>query len=241
MSRAATTAPGRRRSSSACMARGCGARRSREISQWDEVADREGLIVVYPSGLGGSGPRAWRADAERCRRDVTFISDLIDKLKGIYNIDPARIYANGLSNGGGMSFALSCTLSDRIAAVGLVGAAHLVPFSSCPDPRPVPSDRISWHRRSVYLLSRRQIVGGPASVSRHPDLDGELGATKPVWPDPVESAVAADVTRLDIHGLRDRADVVLYTIRDGGHTWPGGGPVPEWFLGPTTPASTPRE
>ena len=42
-----------------------------------------------------------------------------------HNIDPARIYANGLSNGGGMAFVLSCTMSDRIAAVGLVAAAHL--------------------------------------------------------------------------------------------------------------------
>ena len=33
------------------------------------------------------------------------------------------VYANGLSNGGGMAFVLACTLSDRIAAVGLVASA----------------------------------------------------------------------------------------------------------------------
>jgi polyhydroxybutyrate depolymerase len=44
--------------------------------------------------------------------DVIFISELIDKLEASYNIDPARIYANGLSNGGGVTFALSCTLSE---------------------------------------------------------------------------------------------------------------------------------
>src|SRR2546429_6037060 len=53
------------------------------------------------------------------------------------------IYANGLSNGGGMSFQLSCTLSDRIAAVGMVGAALLLPFSWCTDQRPVPM--IAFH------------------------------------------------------------------------------------------------
>jgi len=26
--------------------------------------------------------------------------------------------------------------------------------------------------------------------------------------------------------------VVLYTIEGGGHTWPGGTPLPEWLLGP---------
>jgi polyhydroxybutyrate depolymerase len=51
---------------------------------------------------------------------------------------------------------------------------------------------------------------------------------------PVESAVAADVTRLENTGCSDDAAVVLYTIHGGGHTWPGGGPMPEWFVGPTT-------
>ena len=71
--------------------------------------------------------------------DVRFISDLIDRLMAEYNIDPARIYANGLSNGGGMSDVLACTLSDRIAAIG--GVSGAVPASradECHPPRAVP-------------------------------------------------------------------------------------------------------
>ena len=30
------------------------------------------------------------------------------------------------------------------------------------------------------------------------------------------------------------AAVVLYTIRGGGHTWPGGKPMPEWMVGRTS-------
>jgi polyhydroxybutyrate depolymerase len=30
------------------------------------------------------------------------------------------------------------------------------------------------------------------------------------------------------------ADVVFYTIAGGGHTWPGGEPLPEWLTGLTT-------
>ena len=47
---------------------------------------------------------------------------LIEKLEASYNIDKTRIFANGMSNVGGMAFVLSCTLSDRIAAVGMVSA-----------------------------------------------------------------------------------------------------------------------
>jgi poly(3-hydroxybutyrate) depolymerase len=33
--------------------------------------------------------------------------------------------------------------------------------------------------------------------------------------------------------VRTTRSVVLYTIRRGGHTWPGGRPMPEWFAGST--------
>jgi polyhydroxybutyrate depolymerase len=50
---------------------------------------------------------------------------------------------------------------------------------------------------------------------------------------PVESVVAADVVRLEYMGCADDAEVVLYTIRGGGHSWPGGKPMPEWLVGST--------
>ena len=33
----------------------------------------------------------------------------------------------------------------------------------------------------------------------------------------------------------DQAAVVLYTIQEGGHAWPGGKAMPAWLLGSTTP------
>src|SRR5439155_24944141 len=51
---------------------------------------------------------------------------------------------------------------------------------------------------------------------------------------PVDSLVATDVTRLEYTKCADDAAVVLYTIQGGGHTWPGGQPLPEWFVGRTS-------
>ena len=77
----------------------------KDMSRWNDVADREGLIVVYPSGAGGRGVRVWHEGVRPgLSPDVTFIAALIDTISAHYNIDPARVYANGLSNGGGMSF-----------------------------------------------------------------------------------------------------------------------------------------
>jgi len=113
---------------------------SMAISQWNLVADEHGVIVVYPAGTG-RGPKSWEmtgSETPSRMPDVIFISGLIDKLEESYNIDKTRIYANGMSNGGGMAFVLSCTLSDRIAAVGMVSAGLDPEWSWCTDHRPVP-------------------------------------------------------------------------------------------------------
>lgn len=38
-----------------------------------------------------------------------------------------------------MSFALSCKLSERVAAIGGVAGAYLLPWDECNPSRPVPS------------------------------------------------------------------------------------------------------
>src|ERR1700740_3653458 len=104
------------------------------ISRWNDLAERYGFIVVYPAGSGvlfggfGPGPNVWPGDPE----DVKFVSDLIGKLRREYNIDPNRIYANGMSNGGDMAIVLSCQLPDRIAAVGSVAGAYPQSEEFCP-------------------------------------------------------------------------------------------------------------
>ena len=206
-----------------------------ETSRWNEVADREGFIVVYPSGVRGDGPRHWREEGgSRQGRDVRFISELIDTLRASYNIDPRMIYANGLSNGGGMAFVLSCTLSDRIAAIGVVAPALFLLWSACTDRRAVPmiafagtADRaVPYHGGTTWVASQW--------LPDIPKWTATWARRNRCAPDPIDSAVATDVTRRSYASCADDAAVVLYTIRGGGHTWPGGKPLPEWFVGPTS-------
>jgi polyhydroxybutyrate depolymerase len=208
-----------------------------EVSRWNQVADEQGLLVVYPSGAGGRGPRHWRAGQAggRSAQDVRFMAELIDTLKASYTIDPARIYADGVSNGGGMAFLLSCTLSDRIAAVSLVASAQFLPWSACTGERAVPM--IAFHGTADRFTPYH---GGTSWVVRDhvfpsiPGFTADWARRNRCGAEPAESAVAADVTRLEYTGCADEASVVLYTIHGGGHTWPGGGPLPEWFAGRTS-------
>ncbi len=205
------------------------------ISRWNSVADENGFIVVYPEGTG-FGPKSWEmAGSETPSRmpDVVFLSELIDRLEASYNIDKARIYANGMSNGGGMAFVLSCTLSDRIAAVGLVSAGLDPGWSWCTDHRPVPV--IAFHGTGdpicPYNGGWSKLAGG--SFPSIPDFMVKWSRRNRCGPNPIESAVAADVTRLQYTDCADNAGVRLYTIKGEGHQWPGGKRVAaEWMLGP---------
>jgi len=213
-----------------------------ETSQWNKLADEYGFIAVYPSGTtlrgGGTGvlPKVWRMGPRSVELDVTFISDLIDKLEAEYNVDPTRIYADGLSNGGGMSFAVSCRLSHRVAAVGAVAAAQTLPWDWCGDSRPVPM--VAFHGTDDPMVPYQ---GGPSGDPFNPiqfpavrDWAASWARRNRCEPNPIESVVAADVTRLEYTECADDAAVVLYTLRRGGHSWPGGKPMPEWMVGPTS-------
>ena len=177
----------------------------RDISNWDDLADEKGFIVVHPEGSGF--PRRWAShspDEPQTDRDVTFIADLIDHLSAEHPIDPDRIHVAGISNGGGMAFVLSCELSDRVASIGTVAGLFTHPWEACARTRPVPL--IAFHGLDDEIVP---FAGGP--------LDGPLGGTR--WSD-----------------CDGGADVILHTIADGGHTWPGGDPLPEFIAGYTSPA-----
>lgn len=207
----------------------------REISEWNRVADRAGFIVVYPTAVKQGGPRIWHVElSPDLAKDVRFIAEMIDTLARQYNIDRARIYANGLSNGGGMSFVLSCVMSDRIAAVGLVASAQTLPWEWCTDRKPVPM--IAFHGTADRATPYK---GGGSWVRRRAFPDIRVWTAN--WARrnrcdriPVDSVIAVDVVRASYTGCADNAAVVLYTIQGGGHTWPGGGPLPEWFVGRTS-------
>jgi polyhydroxybutyrate depolymerase len=207
----------------------------KEISLWNSAADAHGFIVVYPSGARASRVRIWHTEpGPRLIDDVRFISAIIDTLEAQYNIDRTRIYANGVSNGGGMSFVLSCTMSDRIAAVGLVAAAQTLPWKWCRDTRPIPmiwfhgtADPVVPYDGGTSWVSSRAFPSTPRFVANWARRN-RCAAT------PVESAVAADVTRREYTQCADSASVVLYTIRGGGHTWPGGKALPESWTGVTS-------
>ena len=199
-------------------------------SGWNDLAEQYGFIVVYPSGLGL--PKRWRTHDPQ--PEVAFISDLIDKLAGQYHIDPNRIYANGFSNGGGMSFVLACQLSERIAAIGSVAGAYLLPWSACQPARQVPT--IVFHGTADPIVP---YLGGPSRsfdmpFPSVPEWVEALARQQGCSGVPQAIPAAGKVSGVQYTGCDAGAEVVFYTIADGGHAWPGGKPLPKFIVGHTS-------
>jgi polyhydroxybutyrate depolymerase len=115
------------------------------LSGFQQLADATGFIVAYPEGYEGAGTtRSWNAGTccppatTDSIDDVGFARAVVADIQSQANIDPLRIYATGLSNGGGMSHRLACEAADLFAAVSSVACPLLLdPFTLCQPLRPI--------------------------------------------------------------------------------------------------------
>jgi polyhydroxybutyrate depolymerase len=87
------------------------------FSGYQQKADKEGFIVVFPNGIDTAWNVGWCCTSDKAVDDVAFARALIAKLETQACIDPKRVYAVGYSMGGGMSMKLACDAADIIAAI----------------------------------------------------------------------------------------------------------------------------
>lgn len=83
-------------------------------------------IVVYPNGAGGAWAGA-NYSSTTAAQDLQFTWDLLADVRARYCVDSARVYATGLSNGGGFVAAvLACndTVGGEFAAFAPVAGAY---------------------------------------------------------------------------------------------------------------------
>jgi polyhydroxybutyrate depolymerase len=107
---------------------------------FERLADRDGFVVVYGNGLPNSPPTGDRpsmpaggflqgclAPHEGEGIDVTYVRRILEQLATELQIDRSRVYATGLSAGGGMSFELALEAPDLVAAIAPVAGLPFQP------------------------------------------------------------------------------------------------------------------
>ncbi len=199
-------------------------------SQLPAKADEEGFILVTPEGQGPIG--FWNIAAGSV--DVRFLGGLLDRVGEQLCIDPARVYATGMSNGAFMSSRLACDLADRFAAIAPVAGVWFP--EDCAPARSVAvlafhgeEDRIiPFEGGPVGIEALRSFILDPVrdAVAAWAARDGCGSGTQ-------EESVSEHVTLVQYGGCKDGIAVELYAVEGGGHTWPGA-PVDVPSLGATT-------
>lgn len=205
-------------------------------SNWRQVADEEGLLVVYPEGTGR--PLRWRigqdfSESGDAEKDLTFIGDLLDTLTEQFCIDLNRVYANGLSNGGGMSYLLACEMADQFAAVGTVAGAYIEPEDGCEPSRPIPV--MTFHGTDDQIVSYTGAQSERFSFPAIEDWVADWGERNGCDAAPEDLPENGEVSSIQYVNCDEDAEVIFYTIDGGGHTWPGSEePMPRLITGHTT-------
>jgi polyhydroxybutyrate depolymerase len=206
------------------------------------AADRLGVVLVYPQGLGKrwQDGRAFarqeaKDDGDEPPDDVGFIVTLLDELEKTLNIDRKAVFAAGISNGGMMCCRLAAERPDVFAAVAPVAATLPREISGKPPGRPVSvilfhgteDPLVPFGGGGVKLLriarkTRGEVLSAEGTLAF---FSGAAGCREKGAPEALPDADPEDETRVTrtvhVKGV-DGAAAALYAIEGGGHTWPGG-------------------
>ena len=206
-------------------------------ASWLDIAERDDVLLIVPDGWKGSdGKQGWndcRADAPTnpSTDDVGFIGALIDKAVADYDVDPARVYITGISNGGAMTYRAAIELKQPVAAIAVMSA--LMPTASrCAPPSRALSllvthgtdDKIAPYAGGVvghWLLTGRgsgvSVEDGLRQWRAVAGLPDAPVVTPVTHRDPGDPSTA---TRYVWGSDPARTQVVLLKIDKGGHNQP---------------------
>jgi polyhydroxybutyrate depolymerase len=199
---------------------GSNARNQAAYSRLPQKADEEGFIVVTPDGAGT--PQQWNnAQLPSGVDDVAFIEDLLDHLEATLCIDPARIYAAGISNGAAFSSRLACNMPDRIAGIALIAATIYPVICDSESPTPVIAFHGTADRCVPYEGGTTMCGRGNLPVQSAETYAAQWATHNGCDPAPARTQLTEHVRTLAWSDCDENTAVLLYTVQDGGHTWPG--------------------
>lgn len=212
-------------------ASGSGAR-SQSWLGFDELAEAENFIVVYPDGLYNNwdfGAGVPIPNGTIQVDDVGYLTYVVDELEGTYNIDPAQVFVAGMSNGAIMAYRLACEAPDTFKAVaGVAAGVYTMAVQNCDQPIPVlfiqgsEDQIIPWDG----TMLNDQYVGLSAadSLSFWAQLNGCNIKTDAViqtdLPD-TDKEDSSTVKHISMTDCAEGTQVQFYAVVGGRHTWPG--------------------
>lgn len=189
-------------------------------SKTNELAEKNGFIVVYPQGIDNDWNVGFDQDYDNGSKDVDFVEVLIEKLAKHYPVDTNQVFAIGLSRGGFFVQRLAAELSNKIHGIVSVGA-------------PMP---VEVHKRMPSKIAMKAMyVHGDADeiVAMDGDKEHYLSVQESIdfWEksnkiskEKVFDEDSNDGTSAKLISHKGKAKIAMLLIENGGHTWPGADP-----------------
>lgn len=207
------------------------------LTGFSRLGDQENFIVVYPDGYKHLWTVGWMDSQNQTSKvdDISFIREMINDLSSKYTIDQNRIYATGMSMGGMFSHRLAIQLSDRIAAIAPVSGTMPKRLALQTPSAKMPVLMIHGTGDPIVPYEGGHV--GPQKRPQGNKIDTtnlSVMDSANYWAKnngcqlkPVMEKLTDDVSNnssevmiahyKDTHGIND---VWVYTVKDGGHTWP---------------------
>ncbi|MFA7415535.1 MAG: PHB depolymerase family esterase [Rhizobium sp.] len=203
-------------------------------SRWDDVADREGFLLVAPQGgLDGKveGTHAWNVPGVTPGEgpdDGAFLKDVVETVKDRFCVDPDRFYASGYSGGGRMLSQYICNGYADFASAGFVMSLRAgYPFEkdgiwqpegqSCHPAAPVSIIAFWGSKDNINPFAGGGgpywQYGGETALRRWAELNGCQGDMKITEGERISSA--------EFDTCKGGVRILSYMITDGSHSWPG--------------------
>lgn len=197
------------------------------------LAERDGFLVLYPEAAEKHWNDGRKTTASKID-DVAFIGALIDHVAKQRHVDKQKVYVTGLSNGGMMAQRLACESPERFAAFASVIANLPVSMKAvCKPGEPVAMMLINGTDDPLMPYD-----GGEIRKGRRIGLGGTVVSvqdTVKFWADNNHCQDNGDATMLPdkdpddgtriektrFTGCENGSELVFYSVKGGGHTWPG--------------------
>lgn len=202
---------------------------AKSVTRFDNLACKKDFVVAYPDALNkqwNDGRR--RGDTPSYGVDDTiFILRLAELISYKYSTDPKRVYLVGYSSGGMLAQKVVIEASPKIAGIGIVAATmpeKIYKLRMSPKyPMPVviimgtKDHAFPWEGGDTKILGVK--VGPVVSVDKLLDfwLSANGGQAQLIGHE-------TDLKDVDVstYITKKNVPVALYTVNNGGHTWPGG-------------------
>lgn len=197
------------------------ARQQQTYSQFDDIADQKGFIVIYPNGTDES----WTTIGNK---DLDFLTHLVDSIRTDYSTNDC-LFVTGFSQGGFMTykFANNTTHTVKAIAVGSGNMSSATQTSSENAPK-IPIIHFHGTSDNIVPYNGTSPFIPPVENTIEWWVNHNNCNTTPIIT-PIQDLDPTDNSTIEkyYYGNGDNeTEVTFYKVIDGGHTWSSSTPIP---------------